>query len=718
MDFSLINISLKDNNTLQSVLNDVGISNDSFFFYYTEQKKDGKTTYKLKNDLRKIMKLEDNNDSNKKVLVPMFDLEEDLNNKNTVYGLDSLRDFTPTALKFMKTAFLSNQDTFYNISYDTIKQTILNSFKKYFNIGVKFNEPLKDRYKGAPLFRIGKKGSTTGSTARRQLPTINITPVPLEDLKTNNPTKYNELIKEYYNVFKKPTDPKIDELDNLNTTAQGIMTRYNKYVEENKEFFVSLNKETNTGNIFSKSDIDQRQFVKAKKEDINLFKRQLTSIDNINTYVKMPVKNLTGENEGRVSNYITKTHGLIDALGTLLELRLKANNANILSTGNVNKDFTYIIDVKNYLESGGTEQDKEELLDELKKNINMLENVQDEFDAIKKVDFKDEFKEFKANIQDQINEIDGYLKDLNNMNFEQFKNTYSFQAAKNFPESKARPNRILKKVVEPLESKTPDEPPVVAAPVGDAQPIGSTAQNQPPNVPSSAPIVQPSVSAQTGGTVPAAANVAPVLPIPAAPRVAEGGLINELQQYKKYYEAIPIALKTSKITELEQDAVALLAAPNTINNNTLKPHRDFQKNPNKPKALQPGLIQNNVDQQQTKNLIDSAVDDAKNIKKQEQKDQEDVKMSDLRIDIRDGKELYMGVDADEKNLTNTNQYLKNQIEIKDKEIELLKAQMNTNQENIRKKMFNNIAPVFRNLVDIQFFSVVDPDQRDFVKSIF
>ena len=78
----------------------------------------------------------------------------------------------------------------------------------------------------------------------------------------------------------------------------------------------------------------------------------------------------------------------------------------------------------------------------------------------------------------------------------------------------------------------------------------------------------------------------------------------------------------------------------------------------------------------------------------------------------------MGVDADEKNLTNTNQYLKNQIEIKDKEIELLKAQMNTNQENIRKKMFNNIAPVFRNLVDVQFFQVIEPDERDFVKSIF
>ena len=389
----------------------------------------------------------------------------------------------------------------------------------------------------------------------------------------------------------------------------------------------------------------------------------------------------------------------------------------MITEDEANEDDTYIIDVKKYLESTGTEQDKEQLIDELRKNVKMLEEVQDEFDAIKKTTFKNEFKEFRDNIQEQIDEIDGYLKDLNNLNFEQFKNTYTFQAAKNYPEEKARPNRILKKVEQP-ESKTQDEPPVAAVPVGDAQPVGSTAQNQPPNVPSSAPIVQPSASAQTGGTVPAASNVAPPAPTAGAPQLAEGGLINELRQYLKYYEAVPIALKTTKINELEQDATALLASPNNINNNTLKKHRDFQRNPNKPKALQPGLIKSNLDQQQTKKLIDSAVDDAKNIKKQEDKDQEDVKMSDLRIDVKDGKDLYMGVDADEKNLTNTNQYLKNQIEIKDKEIELLKAQMNKNQENIRKKMLNNIAPVFRNLVDIQFFSVVDPDQRDFVKSIF
>lgn len=705
MDFSLINLTLKKGKTLDDMLSKYSISLQAFNYFYSNRVIDNVTYYTLKNDTRILIGLEDVN-SDKKFLSPAFDLIDEIKNKDSKYGLMSIRDWSANGITEIKQKLKdseADEGNFYLnsvVQYDQIVSTIKASYSEYFNLGVVKNQPLKDRYKNASKYKVGYTGSGVN---RRQLAKMS-----KSKMKSDAPNTYNKYQTMFKTYIQDVTGQTFKGTNDLETVLQALTEKYDQFIAANKQFFDDLYLNNDSGNRIAVSADSQRQYKDRMIEMLDKQKLNFLKLIEINKYVKFDTP-VSVANVQRMIKDIENRKKIID-------LRIEATHATLSHTdADDDKPDEKVVD---FLSKGAPDTEKEQLIKDLINDKDDLIGILNDLNKIKAPPKKTEYTNFRKQITEQINRIDQFIEDIKNLNSEQLLNQYKYKKETNTDLAKLirKPNTTAPR--EPPESKTQDT--ADDSVVQNPQQVQTNVAQQPPPQTARARVVQPP---------PAVVGVAPPTPNtqPAPNTAAAGsGIVEELRNYLKRYQEIPFYSKTDEANRLQTELQQALATdrngnfirPDKINQEELRKHRDyFAKNvgiAGKTKAQ----LKSNQEKEQANDLIDQAVRDAKILDKREKEEEKDIKLKELRPDINEGKDLYEGIDKGEKQLNNQSQFLKKQVQIKDEEIKLLKQKLDEKRNQDFNSQLSGIAPVFRNLLNIQIGDIFAEDYTDYVDSIF
>jgi hypothetical protein len=203
-------------------------------------------------------------------------------------------------------------------------------------------------------------------------------------------------------------------------------------------------------------------------------------------------------------------------------------------------------------------------------------------------------------------------------------------------------------------------------------------------------------------------------------------LREQLKEYVKKYNQIPNILITANIEKLRNEAKKALKLPGIqLKNQDVLKHKKFFDTFDQSTELKnissledkQKIEQDKEDMDQLQN-INQAVDEAKQLKKEEQENQKGVEYKELRPDVEEGQKVYEGIDKELKQTISQTDFLKEQMKIKDEEINLLKSKINQEKEKNTIDMLEKIAPVFRHLLDIQIQDSFTSNDEDYVDNLF
>jgi len=676
MDFSLINLTLKKDKTLDDMLSKYSISLQAFNYFYSNKLIDNVTYYTLKNDTRILIGLEDVN-SDKKFLTPAFDLVDEIKNKDPKYGLMSIRDWSANGLKEIKQKLKdseADEGNFYLnsvVQYDQIVSTIKATYSEYFNLGVVKNQPLKDRYKNASKYKVGyvsKLGRQLGGKGSGRFPKGSKNPAGKKDppaAASGAETKQQDVEAVAGNTVKDAKN--YEELKQKAKTLLGINldenTDLNAIINTTLDAVGNLLKEESNSNFYSKVTQQYKDNVNKLQERLELLK-QLTKYK----YKKAIVPKLKND----LTPASNDLKGFQNTLIGIEKLK-KSQNQKLPALPDPKQDFTR------------NDQQYAKIKSDIEEDIQQLESELEEYALENNLNVADNSNQYINALNQQLLKLGSYIQQVNNVLGKQQ------QAARNAPIQ---------------------QPGSIAATAGSFE----TASAFSSGGSSSGSSASSSEFTDAGTVIDNTQN-----------RAAVGsGIVSELRNYLKRYQELPFYSKTDEANTLQQDLQDALATdrtgkfirPDKINQEELRKHINYFAKNIGIAGKSKDQIKSNQEKEQAKDMIDQAVKDAKEQDKREKEEEKDVKLSELRPDINEGKDLYEGIDKGEKQLNNQSQFLKNQVKIKDEEIKLLKQKLDQKKNQDFNNQLSGIAPVFRNFLNIQIGDVFQEDYTDYVDSIF